>query len=134
MPPKSKRQKQLLKCLEKGREVKRSRRDSSSQVEASEAGEEPYGTVSDIEDLMGLSQEALNTDSESVDPSFSLDTSVKSDEEFLVESFCENWVLQLGRDDKVSLGLFLAFQLSEHFDCGEARAAELAGLMIGSCA
>ena len=39
---------------------------------------------------MGLSQEALNTDSESVDPSFSLDTSVKGDEEFLVKRFCEN--------------------------------------------
>ena len=42
IPPKSKCQKQLLKCLEKGREVKRSRRDSSSQVEAAEEGEQPY--------------------------------------------------------------------------------------------
>ena len=62
MPPKSKCQKQLEKCLEKGREVKRSKRDSSSQVEAAEEGEQPYWAVSGIEDLMRLSQEALNTE------------------------------------------------------------------------
>lgn len=83
------------------------------------------------EDLMKLSQEALNTDSKSVNPSFNLDTSVKSDDDFMVESFCENWVLQLGRDDMVSLALFLTFQLSKHFDCGTTKAAELAGLMVG---
>ena len=47
------------------------------------------------------------------------------------ESFCENWVLQLSRDDKVFLALFLTFQLSNYFDCGTTRAAELAGTMVG---
>lgn len=93
MPPKSKRKKQLEKCLEKGRELKKSKLDDSAQGEGSQQSEELYGAVSDVEDLMGLSQEALNTDSESVDPSFNLDTSVKSDDEFLSESFCEEWVL-----------------------------------------
>lgn len=48
-----------------------------------------------------------------------------------MENFCEDWVLQLDRDDKVSLGLFLSFQLSKHFGCGETKAAELAGVMVG---
>ena len=49
-----------------------------------------------------------------MDPSFDLDSSLKSDNDFLVEKFCEDWVLQLDRDDKVSLGVFLCFQLSKH--------------------
>ena len=54
-----------------------------------------------------------------------------SDTDFMTESFCENWVLQLDRDDKVSLALFLSFQLAKHFDCGETKAAEVAGVMVG---
>ena len=49
----------------------------------------------------------------------------------MVDTFCEDWVLQLDRDDKVSLALFLCFQLSKHLGCGETRAAELAGVMVG---
>ena len=79
---------------------------------------------------MTLSDDALDTDNESVDPSFDLDSSLKSDN-FLVEKFCEDWVLQLDRDDKVSLGVFLCFQLSKHVGLGETKAAELAGAMIG---
>ena len=85
----------------------------------------------DIDDLVELSQDALNTSRESVDPSFNLDSSVKSDDDFVSGSFCENWVLQLSRDDKVSLALFLTFQLSKYFDCGTTRAAKLAGIMVG---
>jgi len=49
----------------------------------------------------------------------------------MVEAFCEEWVLQLDRDDVKALGLFLSFQLSKHFDIGVTKAAELAGFMIG---
>ena len=65
----------------------------------------------------------MSSSRESVDSSFNLDSSVKSDDDFVSESFCENWVLQLSRDDKVSLALFLTFQLSKYFDCGTTRAA-----------
>ena len=41
-------------------------------------------------------------------------------------TFCENWVLQLDKDDKVSLTLFL----SKH-DISETQAVEMAGLMVG---
>lgn len=40
----------------------------------------------------------------------------------------KDWVLQLDRDDKVSLGLFLAYQ---YLSIGDTKAVELAGIMIG---
>ena len=90
-----------------------------------------YCDVAEVSELVTLSNDALDTDNESVDPSFDLDSSLKSDNDFLVEQFCEDWVLQLDRDDKVSLGVFLCFQLSKHVGLGETKAAELAGAMIG---
>ncbi len=74
-----------------------------------------------------MPEDALDTEDEDVDPSFDLDSSIKDDVDHLVDTFCEEWV----RDDKVSLGLFLAFQLSKHLALGETRSAELAGLMVG---
>ena len=35
------------------------------------------------------------------------------------------------REDRVSLALFLCYELSKHFDLGETKAAELAGEMVG---
>ena len=85
----------------------------------------------DLSALLTMSEDALDTDDEAVDPYFDLDTSMKSDIDHLVESFCEDWVTHLGRDDRVSLGLFLTFQLTKQLNLGETKAAELAGLMIG---
>lgn len=86
--------------------------------------------VSGLSELLEMSGEALDTDDERKDPSFSLDQSLKDDIEHQIDEFCENWVLQLDRDDKVSLGLFLCFQLDKVFSVGFC-AAELAGMMIG---
>ena len=76
-------------------------------------------------------EDALDTDDETVDPSFDLNSSVRSDSDHLVENFCEDWVCHLDRDDRVCLGLFLCFQPTKHFYLGETKAAELAGMMIG---
>ncbi len=78
-----------------------------------------------------MPEDALGTDDKTVDPSFDLDSSMRSDVDHAVESFCEDWVCHLDRDDRVSLGLFLCFQLSKHFQLGETKAAEVAGEMIG---
>ena len=86
--------------------------------------------VEDIVDLVKMSDDALDTEDEAVDPSFDLNSSILSDSDYLVKNFCENWVLHLDNDDKVSLALFLYFQLSKH-DVGETQAAEMAGLMVG---
>ena len=77
----------------------------------------PALTVRDstLAQLMTMPEDALDTDDEALHPSFDLDSSMKSDTNFVVDSFCEDWVCHLERDDRVSLGLFLCFQLSKQF-------------------
>ena len=70
------------------------------------------------------------TENEDVDPSFDFNSSLKEDDEHIVESFCENYVLQFNRDERVELGLFLCFQLEKHLGLGDTKAAELAGMMV----
>ena len=40
-------------------------------------------------------------------------------------------MLQLDRDDRMSLGIFLASQIKNHLGKGATESAELAGLMVG---
>lgn len=57
--------------------------------------------------LVVMSEEALDTEDESVDPTFDLDSSIKSDVDHIVKSFCEDWVSHLDRDDRVPLGVLM---------------------------
>ena len=57
-------------------------------------------------------EDTLNTDDDIVNPSFDLDASLMSECDHLVDNFCVDWVSQLDRDDRVSCGLFLCFQLT----------------------
>lgn len=82
-----------------------------------------------MDELLGRSGDALDTDNEDMDPTLDRDASMKKDSEFLAERFCEDRVLQLDNDDKVSLGLFLCLQLSKNVGCEETKAAELAGMV-----
>jgi len=65
---------------------------NSSDVEMHSIQEPEAETM---QELLDLSQEAANTDNEELDPSFDLDTSVKSDTPHQIEAFCEEWVSQL---------------------------------------
>lgn len=85
----------------------------------------------ELAQLVTMSEDALDTDDEAVDPSFDFDSSMKSDADHLQESFCEEWISHFEREDRVSLALFLRFQLSKHFNLGKTKAAELAGEMVG---
>ena len=129
MPPKNKRKRQLDLNAENAREAKRRPvlGEGSTEIELRSETE----AQSDLAGLVVMSEEALDTDEESVDPTFDLDSSMKSDVDHIVESFCEDWVSHLDRDDRVSLGVFLCFQLSKQLGLGETRAAELTGMMIG---
>ena len=109
MPPKNKRKLQIVESLERARESKRSRKsgEGSSSSTVTEVRSERVGA--DAEDitlaqLIVMPEDALDTDDETVDPSFDLDSSIKSDVDHTVETFCEDWVCQLDRDDRVSLG------------------------------
>ena len=135
MPPKSKKRRQCEFSLENAREAKRGREtgedaSNSTEIEVRSGNGGAEAQKDELARLVSMSEDALDTEDEAVDPTFDLDSSMKSDTDHMVESFCENWVLHLERDDRVSLGLFLSFQLVRQLNLGETQAAELAGLMI----
>ena len=84
-----------------------------------------------MQELLDLSCEAINMDDEALDSSFDLNSSMKSDTQHQIETFCEEWVTQLSRDDRYALGVFLQYHLRGTVGKSETEAAELAGLMIG---
>ena len=102
MPPKSKRKRQLEDSLVKAREEKRkheSGEDDHSNVVENKAD---FGDdITELSELAQMSDDALDTEDDSVDPSFDLNNSMKLDNDHM------NWVMHLDRDDRVSLGLFL---------------------------
>ena len=125
MPPKSKRQRHVAYSLELAREAKRTRVESEEGC-----GARTVEVTDKLEDLVE-SADALDSDDEEKDPTFELESSMVSDNDFMAETFCEDWVSHLGKEDCVSLGVFLCFQLAKHLALGETKAAELAGVMIG---
>ena len=68
---------------------------------------------------------------DSVDPTLDPEASERMDEDDVGERFCEDFVLLLDSDQRISLGIVLSFQLEELFKLGSTRAAELARMMIG---
>lgn len=131
MPPRTKRRRQSLEALAIAREKLVC---VSRDVEAGPSTSVSTSSLatSDEDYTVLLSPTPLpDEDDEETDPPFDLDDSMRSDTDHQLETFCENWVLQLDRDDRLSLGIFLAFQLRKQLDKGETEAAELAGLMIG---
>ena len=64
---------------------------------------------SNLSGLLLMSDDALDTEDENVNPPFDLDGSMKSDVNNLAENFYEDCILHLKRDDRVSLGLFVCF-------------------------
>ena len=100
MPPKSKRERHVAKSLELAREAKRTR------VESEEGCGACAVEVTDkLEDLVE-SADALDTDDEEKDPTFELESSMVSDNDFMAETFCEDWVSHLGKEDLCVSGRF----------------------------
>ena len=113
MPPKTKRQKQLEKSLEKAREAKKSRPEPDSKAEAATRTDnlidDDAGEPSGLADLLTMSDDALDTEDEEKDPTFDMDLSMKQHMDHITDIFCEDWATHLDRDDRVSLSLFLYF-------------------------
>ena len=109
MPPKSKQRKQCQESFIKAR--RRLQERNQPLEESASLMNLSMETTNDLEmeDLLRMpdtSLEELNTDNEEVDASFSIDNSIKSDLDHVKDTFCENWVGQLERNDLISLGLF----------------------------
>ena len=136
MPLKSRKRKHIEESLAKAREAKRRREldeaaTSSAEIEVRNERSETDSREDDLSRLVTMSEDALDTEDEAGDPTFDLDSSMKSDTDHIAETYCEEWLSQIDRDDRVDLGLFLCFQMTKHLEIKETRAAELAGLMIG---
>ena len=87
------------------------------------------GSGASLSELLNISEDALDTDNESVDPTF--DGKASDDDNVSADMFCEDFVLLLDSDQRRSLGIFLSFQLEKHSILGSTKAAELAGMMTG---
>ena len=59
-----------------------------------------------------MSEDALEA-LDSVDPTFDTEASETMDEDDVGERFCEVFVLLLDSDQRISLGIFLSFQLEK---------------------
>jgi hypothetical protein len=137
MPPKSKRQRQSQNALAIGREKLARLMSGASEQNVSDQQDAASGSNANPVDVqLGVADllspiDAPYDDDETVDPTFDLDASVRSDSAHQLESFNENWMLQLDRDDRMSLGIFIVHNLKVHLGKGETEAAELAGMMVG---
>lgn len=65
-----------------------------------------YGSEN-MNDLVNMSDDALDTEDETVDLSCDLNSTIMSDTDYLVDNFCEDSKLKLDWDDNVSLGFFV---------------------------
>ena len=110
MPPKSRKRKKGSLNLERARE------QIGRQHKKVERLDKEPETVAN---LLNLSHEAKDTDNEE-DPSFELDSSIKSDTHHLLDTFCEEWVAQLSLEDRILLGIFIQYQLSTVLQKGES--------------
>jgi len=102
MPPAKKRKKILSLQLKKACTSKKRKTKIGTRQQR-----EPEG----LTELLNLSHDALDTSNDCVDPEFDLESSMKSESDYIANKFCEEWLAQLSWEDVVSLGLFLSFQL-----------------------
>ena len=84
MPPKTARKRQIESSLQKAREAKRLREsgEGTSQRAVAESDPQQQQHTDDLSGLLHTSDEALDTDDESIDPTFDLETSLRSDKDF----------------------------------------------------
>ena len=95
-------------CSDEGESSNRALQTDSSHT----SGTASRSVPSELQLLLGPSDNLADTDDEDVDPSFELESSILSDTDHMVDSFCEEWVTSLSWENRASLGIFLSFQLS----------------------
>ena len=130
MSPKLKRQRQFEDSLVLAREKKLrccSDQDESMIKDQFSGTTDEFRTEPEGLAKLLVCDDALDTEDEDVDPSFDLDSNLKSDSDHIIDNFCEEWVTHLNHEDRVSLGLFLCFQLTSQLGKGKTELTEFAG-------
>ena len=88
MPPKTKRKRKGAVNLDRARKKMKRLRDHLVLVQPREKPRiEPQTMI----DLLNTSPETTNTEDEDIDPSFELNSSIKSDTSHRLETFSEEW-------------------------------------------
>ena len=95
MLPNTVKEKQTQISLEKARQATRRRALSENSFETADFEQERYVKVVDFTDLLTMSEDALDTENQEIDPTFDLDASIKSKSAYLIETFCDDWISQL---------------------------------------
>ena len=90
-----------------------------------------YEEPVDSAGLLVMTGDAADINDEAVNPTFEVDSSIKSDVDHIMETFGDDWISHLDRDNRDSLGIFLCFQLTKQLNLGDTKAAELAAMMTG---
>ena len=128
MPPPSKRKRQLRESIACARDTYKQLK--SDQEATTSAESLPTVTVEAIppsSSQQDISSESTDQDDPTFDPQQELDENPS----LKMEQFLEDWVVSLSREDKISLGLFLSYNLRNVLNFTATRAAEYAAVMMG---
>ena len=86
MMPKTAKKIQMQVSLEKARQAKRRHALSKSSFKTVEIEQERDVEVVNFTYLLTMSEDALNTENEEVDPTFDVDASIKSESAYFIET------------------------------------------------
>lgn len=114
MPRKGKRANQLRISAERARKGLRIEQQASCSVSSTQ-----------------FRNKSLSTEPTDEDPTFDPADELSSNPNVKLEQYIEDWLCSLDREDTVSLGIFLAFQLEHLLNFTATKAAEHAAIMIG---
>ena len=131
MPKKTKRQRQLTDNAKKARESVKVPRLEVIDEELPLTASGPSGDADDegSPDIRGRS---VSTDPTDDDPTFDPDDEISNNPNLKLERFVEEWVVQLDRDNKISFGLFLMYNLQHVLNFTSTNSAEYAAIMMGT--
>lgn len=118
MPPKSKKQQLYEQRAKVARDSKKEL--STTEPSQTESTMPPEQSVPPTSDPLDSTDDS--------DYSYDPDADVSVDA-VVLETFVENWVLSLDRDDTISLGLFLFHHLTVTLNIPKTKAAESCGMM-----
>ena len=97
MPPTTKSKKTLSLSIKKVWKTKKLKATIATRQELREPEE--------LVDWLNLSHDALNTSNEGFGLDFDPEESIRSDNSYMADKFCEEWLTQLSRLDRTLLGL-----------------------------
>lgn len=126
MPPKSKKKQLYEQRAKVAREGKKQL--STSEPSQTEATMPPEQSVPPMPPTVPPTSDPLEQTDES-DYSYDPDADVCV-AAVALETFVENWILSLDRDDTISLGLFLLHHLTDTLKIPKTKAAEFCGMMM----